>query len=369
MNATNYAVAPGAYLEEWIDEHDLSQQQVADMLGSSRKQVNEIVSGRAPITSDTAMRLERVVGIPARTWLRYAATFRSDRARIADEQNLAKYADDIDSRAAAYLRKIGATKATRKDPGALVSDFLAFHRCGTWDAYRHLHETASKGDYALVALKEAGAEIDVTLLTTWLRAGELTQEFELGRKCEYNPLDLRRRLPELRDRAANSDSDMLNDLAEVLAEIGIVFLVVDPPAKFPLLGMTRWIDKRIPVIQQTGRWGRDGFVIWTFFHELGHVLNDPRGEMHLEYSTEKKRNTAAEKCANKFAMNLLFGEGGMEPFKGLTSNRDITQTAREIGVSPGVAVHQMHRRRLLPYTHGNQLCVDLSNTFTRLARS
>lgn len=365
MNATNYAVAPGAYLEEWIDEHDLSQQQVADMLGSSRKQVNEIINGRAPITSETAMRLERVVGIPARTWLRYEATFRADRARIADEQDLTKYADEIDPQAAAYLRQIGATTATRKNSGVLVSDFLAFHRCGTWDAYLHLHETAAKGDYTLAALKDAGAHIDVTLLTTWLRAGELTQEFELGRKCEYTASNLQRRLPELRNRAASPDSDMLNDVAEVLAEIGIVFLVVDPPAKFPLLGMTRWIDKRVPVIQQTGRWGRDGFFIWTFFHELGHVLNDPRGEMHLEYSTEKKRNSAAETGANKFAMNVLFGDGGLDPFKGLTSNRDIARTAREIGVSPGVAVHQMHRRRLLPYAHGNQLCVDLSNTYTR----
>lgn len=35
------------------------------MLGCSRKQVNEIVHGRAPITADTATRLDRVVGIPA----------------------------------------------------------------------------------------------------------------------------------------------------------------------------------------------------------------------------------------------------------------------------------------------------------------
>jgi addiction module HigA family antidote len=89
MTATNYAVAPGEYLEEWINEHGLSQQRVAERLGCSRKQVNEIVNGRAPITSDTAFRLERVVGIPADSWLRYEAAYRADLARIADEENLA----------------------------------------------------------------------------------------------------------------------------------------------------------------------------------------------------------------------------------------------------------------------------------------
>lgn len=364
MNATNYAVAPGEYLEEWIEDQGMSQQRVADLLGCSRKQVNEIINGRAPVTSDTAMRLERVVGIPADSWLRYEAAYRADLARISDEENLAADVGKIDPNAVTYLRSLGATTATRRKPGALVSDFLAFHRCGTWEAYTHLHETASRGDYALAALKEAGATIDVTVLTTWLRAGELAEAFERGRSYLYDPDQLRDALPHLRTRAATPDATMLHDIANMLADVGVVFMVVEPPRKFPLLGMTRWIDKRVPVIQQTGRWGKDGFVIWTLFHELGHVLNDPRGEMHLEYSTEKKRNGAAEKSANQFAMDLLFGEAGIEPFSGLTSDGAIAATARTVGVSPGVAVHQMHRRRLLDYKFGNQLCVDLAGTFS-----
>lgn len=363
MTATNYAVAPGAYLEEWIDEQGLSQQQVADMIGSSRKQINEIVNGRAPITSETAMRLQRVVGIPADAWLRYEAAYRADRARIADEEDLAAHIDEIDPQAIAYLRRIGATKVTRAKPGTLVSDFLAFHRCGTWDAYVQLHESLTKGDYALAALKDSRANVDPTLLTVWLRAGELTEEFEAGRSYRYDPNNLRRALSELKDRAAHPDHDMLNDLADMLTSAGVVFMVVEPPKAFPLLGMTRWIDKSVPVIQQTGRWDKDGFVTWTLFHELGHVLNDPRGEMHLEYSTEKKRNSAAEKKANEFAMNVLFGEAGIEPFKGLRYDAEIRRVALEAGISPGVAVHQMHRKRLLDYAHGNKLCVSLAGTF------
>ena len=364
MTATNYAVAPGEYLEEWIDDHGLSQQRVAELLGSSRKQVNEIVNGRAPITNDTAMRLERVVGIPAKTWLKYEALYQADRARIADEESLAEHAEEIAPSAVTYLRKIGATSASKRSPGKLVSDFLSFHRCGTWEAYVHLHEEASTGDYALAALKDAGATLDRTLLTTWLRTAELAEPFERGRAYDYDPERLRAALPELRARAAMPDSTMLRDFANMLADVGVVFMVVEPPKKLPLLGMTRWIDKKVPVIQQTGRWGKDGFVIWTFFHELGHVLNDPRGEMHVEYSTEKKRNSAAEKEANAFAMDLLFGEAGLAQFSGLTYDREIAAKAREVGIAPGVAVHQMHRRRLLPYEFGNRLCVDLAGTFT-----
>ncbi len=364
MTATNYAVAPGEYLEEWIEDQGLSQQRVAELLGCSRKQVNEIVNGRAPVKNDTAIRLERVVGIPAASWLRYEAAYRADLARIADQVNLSAYADEIDPSAVSYLRGCGATKATRRNPGALVSDFLAFHRCGTWEAYIHLYETATTGGYALAALKDAGASIDRTILTTWLRAAELTEPFESGRGYAYDADELRKALPQLRARAATPDGTMLRDIAAMLADVGVVFMVVEPPKKFPLLGMTRWIDKRVPVIQQTGRWAKDGFVIWTLFHELGHILNDPRGEMHLEYSTDKKRKTATERNANAFAMDVLFGDEGIKPFEGLTRNDEIVVAAKRLGISPGVAVHQMHRRRLLSYQLGNKLCVDLTGTYS-----
>ncbi len=364
MTATNYAVAPGEYLEEWIDEQGLSQQRVAELLGCSRKQVNEIVNGHAPITQDTAIRLERVVGIPADSWLRYEAAYRADLARLADREKLAVHLDEIDPNAISYLRSLGATRATRRTPGALVSDFLTFHRCGTWEAYVHLHETASSGEYALAALVESRATIHRTVLSTWLRAAELTEAFERGRRYNYDPDRLHDALPRLRARAAAPDSTMLQEIANMLAEIGVVFMVVEPPARFPLLGVTRWIDKRVPVIQQTGRRGKDGFVIWTLFHELGHVLNDPRGEMHLEYSTQQKRNTDAEKRANAFAMEVLFGEAGITPFDGLTWDREIADMAKRLGIAPGVAVHQMHRRRLLDYQYGNRLYVDLAGTLT-----
>lgn len=118
MHKTDYAVAPGEYLEEWIDDQKLTQQRVADLLGSSRKQVNEIVNGRAPVTSDMAIRLERVVGIPARVWLRYEAMYRADLARMADEQKLAAFAERIDASAVTYLRGIGLVEVLIRVPSS-----------------------------------------------------------------------------------------------------------------------------------------------------------------------------------------------------------------------------------------------------------
>lgn len=85
MARTNYAVPPGAYLEEWLDEQGLSRRQVAELLWWGRKQVNEIIDGAAPVTRDIARQLEHVVGIPAGSWLRYETVYRADLARVGGD--------------------------------------------------------------------------------------------------------------------------------------------------------------------------------------------------------------------------------------------------------------------------------------------
>ena len=152
----------------------------------------------------------------------------------------------------------------------------------------------------------------------------------------------------------------------MLADVGVVLIFVEPPKNFPLHGVTRWIDGRIPVIQQTGRQKRDGFILWTLFHEIGHILNDPRGEMHLEYTSTRRRETDAEKGANKFAWETLFGPAGLRPFHGLTEDRDIAAMAAQVGVAPGVAVGRMRQRRLLEYNRGKRLTVELVVPFAQL---
>lgn len=356
---TDYAVAPGEFLAEWLEETSTTQQEAAHLYGCSRKHINEIVNGRAPVTPETALKLERLTGIAADSWLRFEARYRLDLARLQDAAELAQHAAKVPANTAKYLRALGVTKATQRNPGQLVADLLGFHRCGTWESFENGLADATQGEFALAALTESKTRFDQVACATWLRAGETTAAFEHAQRLEYDPEKLRALLPALRQRAASPDASLLSDLADLLAGAGVTFMMLNPPDGLPLYGMTRWINKRVPVIQQSGRRAKDGFIIWTFFHELGHVLNDPRGQTHFEFKNDAARTSAAEKNANNFAYAILFGDGGMQPFAGASSDRAIADVAKKVGVSPGVAVHQLHRRRMLDYSHGNRLFVEL----------
>jgi antitoxin HigA-1 len=61
---------PGEMLaEEFLRPLGLSQSEFARRLGVSYPRLNEVIRGKRAITPDTALRLERVLGMPADFWL------------------------------------------------------------------------------------------------------------------------------------------------------------------------------------------------------------------------------------------------------------------------------------------------------------
>jgi addiction module HigA family antidote len=62
---------PGAILrEDTLPEINLSADELADALGISRQNLNEILNERAPVTADIAHRLGRAFGMSPDIWLR-----------------------------------------------------------------------------------------------------------------------------------------------------------------------------------------------------------------------------------------------------------------------------------------------------------
>jgi antitoxin HigA-1 len=61
---------PGSLIKSDIDELGLSVVEVAKALGISRQQLHSVIAGRAGVTPEMAVRLEKALGSTADTWLR-----------------------------------------------------------------------------------------------------------------------------------------------------------------------------------------------------------------------------------------------------------------------------------------------------------
>ena len=79
---SNIAIPPGELLAEELAARGMTQGELARRMGRSRRTVSGIVTGRGAITAETALRLERALGIAARLWVglerRYRLALASD---------------------------------------------------------------------------------------------------------------------------------------------------------------------------------------------------------------------------------------------------------------------------------------------------
>ena len=75
---------PGETLLERIQELGMRQTELAQRTGRTKKTINEIVRGKAPITPEIALQFERVLHISAAFWNNRERQYRQYLARMEE---------------------------------------------------------------------------------------------------------------------------------------------------------------------------------------------------------------------------------------------------------------------------------------------
>lgn len=79
---TNYAVAPGEYVEEWMEDNNVSLSHMSSLLGQEEEQTQFLLRGEVELTDENAERLEEVTGIKKKMWKSCENLYRSDLERL-----------------------------------------------------------------------------------------------------------------------------------------------------------------------------------------------------------------------------------------------------------------------------------------------
>jgi len=81
--------APGDTILDLLEERGWNQVEFASRTGYTTKHISQLINGKAAITEDTALKLERVLGSPASFWLTREAQYREALARAEERISLA----------------------------------------------------------------------------------------------------------------------------------------------------------------------------------------------------------------------------------------------------------------------------------------
>ena len=83
-----YVIAPGETLLELLETNCMTQLDLANKTGITKKTINEIIKGKAPITPATALKLEYVFNIRASFWNNLESDYRESLERKKDMDSI-----------------------------------------------------------------------------------------------------------------------------------------------------------------------------------------------------------------------------------------------------------------------------------------
>lgn len=343
---TDYAVPTGEFIEEWLEENDMSQAQLARRMGVSPKHISKLIAG-ARLTENMALKLELVTGVAARIWLGYEATYRADVARLGLEAELAAETEVAKLFPVKELRQMGIVTETMRRPGVLLMQLMGFFAVGSLEGLK------SRTQPLAAFRQDATHPVDPAAVQIWLRLIELELATLDPLDHDYDRGAFLKLLPEIRQLSLKSPEEYGSLLPEMLADVGIRLIYKGEIKGIRAHGATQWVDGH-PIIALTTRGADDGKFWFTLFHEFGHVLHHPHNELFIQ-NENGDGGSVLEGEADRFASNALIPSSKARRLNTLRSLRDVQDFASAIGVCPGIVLGRLHHDGLWPHQNGRKL--------------
>lgn len=167
-----YAVPPGETLLETIDTLGMSQADLAQRMGRPLKTINEIIKGKAAITANTALQLERIFRIPASFWNTAERNYRESLARIEERHRLEGEVGWLKELPLKRMWEFGWIERC-PDPATQMDSVLQFFGVASPDAWRNVWVESVTERLAVDFRKSRAFDGSWAALAAWLRKGEL----------------------------------------------------------------------------------------------------------------------------------------------------------------------------------------------------
>ena len=338
---------PGDTISDLMEERDWNQVELAQRLGFTTKHLNQLIKGKASLSEDAALRLERVLGSTARFWLNREAIYRERLARLNAQDRYEKWTDWLEILPLPWLKKVGVIsgrRITESRKPELVEILLQFFSVASPDEW-----TERYGNLQGSFRRARKVNSDIGAVTSWLRMGEIEAEKIAAPK--YSKTKFEKALIEIRELTVLPPSEFAPRLCELCSEAGVKLVFVPAVPKAHVIGVARWLNLHSPLIQLSLN-GKTNDVFWfAFFHEAAHILlhSDNKQNIFLDNLNNHLSDSSQEHEANQWAANKLIPqERTVDLFKIKTSD-NLERFAHIVSIHPGIVVGRLQHEGVLKF--------------------
>ncbi len=347
---------PGDTILETLEALKMSQAELAERIGKTPSKINDLISGKEPITVATALQLEKVLNVEAKFWLNLEMHFREKLSRIEQEEALEECKEWLRSQPTKELKKCGYLKEDKKGI-PMVEECLKFYGVASPLQWKALYID----DYVTADFRKSESyQTSTSSMAAWLRIGEI--EMRKLNIVEYDKDLFKVNLNKIQDLVRIQPEDFAIQLQSLCHSAGVALIYTMCIPKAPISGAARWIGGN-PLIQLTDRYKSNNHFWFTFFHEAGHILLHGKKDVFLDefdpYDADKKKESEADDFANKQLLPIDF----INDVPNVVTDKDIRKIASKYRTHPAVVVGRLQRLNIIQYSFGNdfKIKIDLND--------
>ena len=348
-------IPPGEYLEEILDELGMTKDELAKRMNRPAPKLSAIFKGEKAITPDTALQLEKVVGVPAHIWTGLESEYRLTLARLQQtlaQEQLKKETALITKFRYADLAGLGLIKKHTRavDKVLALQKFFGVTSLKTVPSLKRYQPAFRMSNKAIKGQTPEA-------ITAWLRMGERQAQ---GMTCRpFRKPKLKAALDSIRVMTLHEPEQFSAELHHLLSQAGVILLLCPHLTGTGIHGANIWLGSDKAVVMMTIRYKWADIFWFSLFHELGHILLHSSQIVILEGADGDPAHKKQEEEADRFAANTLIPPEDYKLFiqKKCFYPHDIQSFAKRVGISPGIVVGRLQNDGLLNKSLHNELRV------------
>ena len=210
------AVPPGMTIKEVLEDHHMTQKELAVRLGLSEKHISKLINGEVPLTQDVAIRLERVLDIEASFWNGLEAAYREAILKVEYENSIDEEINFAKPFGYAKLARLGIVPETKK-PAEQVNNLQKFFEVAS------LKNVAN--DMVMPLVYENIKDMEPDKKSAIYTLVQITKG--RARFVEVNPYDaelLEKFIPKIKDLSSEPLITVKEPLKDMLAACGVIIV-------------------------------------------------------------------------------------------------------------------------------------------------
>ena len=327
---------PGSYINEWIEELEITQEEFALRLGISGKQLSLILNEEANVTTDIAYKLSNLLGTGPEIWLNLQMNYDLYKIRLKELENSNKEKRLYVSLDTNYVNFVNQ----------LVNENEDFKNVTKTSAFNNL----TKDDvYSFYSKKDRHiTENEITYLNRNVWASISWREARFIKTDPFDEKKLRSYIPLFKQMTLQDPETFVPQLKELLRQCGVAFVLQYENKLANIKGLVKWLRNDKVMLTVATAQSEIGEFWVTFFHELNHVFKKQKRKAMGQYVAP------VMEIVGEWEVSLLTEELLCPDIDKLNdlSETSLINYSNHVGVHPSIVIYYLKQKnKELPFNY------------------